>query len=56
MPIQQGVLPPNRRSIMIPMNDELIKFRHFCTTSWKDSLDLVEKACKKQVERNPKKR
>ena len=46
------VSPPNRNSAMIPANDKLIQFRNFCKEAWKASMSLVEKARKKQDERN----
>ncbi len=47
-----GVKHPNKHSTMIPVNNNLIRFRKFCKKSWKNSMTLVEEARKKQNERN----
>ncbi|MFH0730209.1 MAG: Fic family protein [Pseudomonadota bacterium] len=46
--------PPDSRSTLLPVNDALIAFRTFCEESWRESMDLVAEAHKKQKERNCK--
>lgn len=45
--------PPKPDQPLLPSKEKLEKFRTFCAESWKESMELVRVAQKKQSERNP---
>lgn len=47
--LSTGTPTPNHE--ILPINDKLEKFREFCLESWKDTIELVEEAHRKQKER-----
>ena len=43
---------PNSKSSIISVDDNLVQFRTFCEESWKESIDIVDEAHRRQTERN----